>query len=345
MNRALLLSALAAASSGCVPEFDDDLSRVEATRVLGVRTTPAEVKPGGVVRLESLVALPSGEAARYFLCLERKPLTELGPVNPACLEWANAPATTLQPLGAGDAVDSVTIPNDACRNFGPSRPEPQPGEAAGRPVDPDPTGGYYLPIVVGVPNAATALGAVRLNCPLPGVTPQQTVEFNQRYRTNENPALSSLELVTDSAVELLGDPDREPARVPPAARVILRAHWPECPLESACGDGICGEREDKTTCAEDCTEAHGCSGAEPYAWFDPDRRSITNRRESIRASWYASAGTFEEERTDRSEGELETRSDNTWIAPAAPGVVTLWVVLRDSRGGQSWQEVRINVEP
>ena len=30
---------------------------------------------------------------------------------------------------------------------------------------------------------------------------------------------------------------------------------------------------------------------------------------------------------------METTSDNTWTAPADAGTVSLWVVLRDSRGG------------
>jgi hypothetical protein len=64
---------------------------------------------------------------------------------------------------------------------------------------------------------------------------------------------------------------------------------------------------------------------------------VASRRESLRVSWFTSAGRFAEERTGRSEGEADVSfSDNTWQAPAA-GVARIWVVLRDDRGGVGWR--------
>jgi len=73
--------------------------------------------------------------------------------------------------------------------------------------------------------------------------------------------------------------------------------------------------------------------AEAYVTFDPASQLVVNRREAMRVSWFASAGTFENDRTGRDEADLALTTDNTWTAPSAPGTVHLWRVLRDSRGG------------
>lgn len=312
---------------GCVPDFDDELSLVTAPRVLAIQAEPAEAKPSEAVTLSVLIADPDPLAppatASFALCVERKPLTELGPVSPACLGEPSASSSALLPLGSGDGV-SATLPSDACRLFGPSRPEPKEGEPAGRPVDPDATGGYYVPVTVRVEAAGElAVGAIRVWCPLPAVTQAQSAEFSARYRPNHNPELTTLELVRGSEVTTLtADPAAEPpVQLVVGERVTLRAEWPACDAEP---DG-------------------SCSGAESYVWFDPGRRAITTRRESIRLSWFASAGEFESERSGRDESELASESENTWTAPTAPGAVRLWLVIRDSRGGQSWRTYLLDV--
>jgi hypothetical protein len=324
----------------CVPEFDDDLSRVTEPRIIAIRATPAEAKPGEAVALSALVAGGNeGAAPRWLTCVERKPLTELGPVSSECARWQSAAADALVDLGSGSSV-TATVPADACRLFGPTRPEPKPGEPAGRPVDPDPTGGWYQPFAVGLPDSnASAVGAVRLSCPLPGVTPAQSVEFTERYRRNENPAFESLSVAGTAT-----NPGAA-TRVPRGATVALSAAWPACPSTSTCGDGICGELEDRGNCADDCTEPRGCAGGETYAWFDPESRRIVARQETMRVSWFATAGQFAEERTGRAETEATVSSvDNAWTAPAEPQNVSMWLVIRDDRGGQSWTELTIEVE-
>lgn len=319
-----------ALGSGCVPDFEDDLSLLTAPRVLAVRAEPAEAKPNETVTLSALVADPdplaSPAPASFALCVERKPLTELGPVSPACLVEPSAGAAALVPLGSGDGV-SATLPSDACRLFGPSRPEPKEGEPAGRPVDPDATGGYYEPVAVRVEAGKDlAVGTIRVACPLPAVTQAQAIEFSARYRPNRNPELANLELRRGSdSITLTPEPAGTEARIElsPGERVTLRAEWPACE----------GEPDGK------------CTGAESYAWFDPELRAITTRRESIRVSWFASAGKFGSERSGRDESELETHSENTWTAPSSPGVARLWLVVRDSRGGQSWRTYLVDVRP
>jgi hypothetical protein len=76
--------------------------------------------------------------------------------------------------------------------------------------------------------------------------------------------------------------------------------------------------------------------AEVYPVFDAAAQALVDRREALRVSWYATAGSFEADRTGRGEDEAETFTRNTWTAPAEPAAVHLWVVLRDSRGGVSF---------
>jgi hypothetical protein len=42
---------------------------------------------------------------------------------------------------------------------------------------------------------------------------------------------------------------------------------------------------------------------------------------------------------------METTTDNAWTAPKDPAMVTMWVVLRDSRGGVDWRQFTVMVVP
>ena len=132
--------------------------------------------------------------------------------------------------------------------------------------------------------------------------------------------------------------------MPPQGAVPLHVEWPHCPRSVSCGDGVCGIDEDTTSCAADRENPKGCEGAEDYLWFDPTARKLVRRREGIRVSWFASSGTFTDAHTGREEaGPDEPSSDNTWLAPATPGTVFLWIVLRDDRGGVAWKGYRVEV--
>jgi hypothetical protein len=102
-------------------------------------------------------------------------------------------------------------------------------------------------------------------------------------------------------------------RVAPGARVMLRAAWSD-------------------------------ADAERYVSFDLASQSIIDRREAMRVAWFASAGTFDSDKTGRTEADLATTSDNGWSAPAS-GTAHVWIVLRDSRGGVDWASVDLVVAP
>src|SRR5262249_9050398 len=116
-----------------------------------------------------------------------------------------------------------------------------------------------------------------------------------------------------------------------------------------CGDGICSLGElgsfSKTKCDEDCADKAGCTGPEPYLYYNPSTHQVDNRHESMRVSWSSTRGSFDEDHTGRTESDFaETTSDNTWTAPDETGSVFLWVVLRDDRGGTDFRSFEVKVK-
>jgi hypothetical protein len=307
---------LAASAPGCVPDLTDQASLVTGERVLAIAADPPEVGEGESVRLTALVASASdddGAEVSYFLCLARKPLSELGPVAPTCLAGSSEERVL---LGRGGGAE-LSIERGACSQFGPRRPGAEPGQPAGRAADPDATGGFYQPITAELAGQTAVLGGVRLDCGLPAADRAQVIEYNQRHRQNQNPRLERLELDTDGAWAELAETRVQ--RVRAGERVTLRASWAAC-----AGD----ER---------------CTGAEPYVMFDPAEQALVERTEVIIASWYATAGELDQHRTESPDGGA-TSASNGWWAPPDTGPVRLWVVLRDGRGGIGYGAYRFVVE-
>ena len=348
----LVVACLAGAS--CKPEIDDRTFLVDAPRILAIAAEPAEGKPGDAVTLTALYVDANGTRSDgpldWALCRDRKPLTDPGVISPSCLvplPDSTSSASPLVSLGAGLTVMG-TLFDDGCRLFGPDPPPPAPGQPQGRPVDPDYTGGYYLPMRVrdASPQGGDYTASrVRIACELAGARQDQFIDFNRHYRSNANPTIASFTMGKDGPDI---DEDQGPAgpgfAVHPGATISLHVEWPVCPTAPACGDGICGIDEDADSCADDCTTPKGCGGSEAYLWFDGS--ALSHRREAIRVSWFATAGTFQDVHTGRDEASADDpASDNTWFAPSTTGDVVLWVVLRDDRGGEGWKSYRLRVEP
>ncbi|MEI9951591.1 MAG: hypothetical protein WDO74_22085 [Pseudomonadota bacterium] len=340
----LLLSS----AVGCVPTFDDNLPLIDKPTLLSIQAEPAEAAPGKEVQLNALVGTPelNGAAPKlsWGLCIARKPLTELGPVNPVCIQAPSEAPKDIVDLGSTATV-TATLPRDACRLFGPSLPEPMNGEPAGRPVDPDPTGGFYQPISVTLlDSAVTSMGSVRIFCLPAGLDQQLAAEFNAKYRNNQSPSIDGFVARSDSGQSSAIPDEPDGLVVQPSEVLHLEASWQACPRFAVCGDGVCGAGEDMSNCADDCTTPKGCTGAEDYAWFNPESRTIEVRHESIRVSWFSTAGHFEDAVTGRDEAEFEqTTTGNVWTAPEVPGDVRVWAVIRDARGGQSFRSFLLSV--
>jgi hypothetical protein len=356
--RLLLRPAAVAASwllclGACEPDLPNETTLVARPRVLGVRATPAEVRPRGAVELEALIASPEGplvtDQLGWSFCRLRRPEAELGPAARGCLEPPGPalPAEAFASLGAGPRVRGA-VPSDACRLFGPDNPPPRAGEPPPRPVDPDPTGGYFQPVRLEL-GGGVELGEVRLRCGLSGATPEQTRLFEGRSRPNENPIIADLLMDAGEGTVRVVPVEQDPAAVTliPAGRPILLAlRWPDCPASTSCGDGVCGLDEDERLCPADCQSPRACGGAEPYLWLDPEQRALVARRESLRVSWFASAGRFQESRTGvpESAAAATTEVRNAFTASANAGdTVWLYTVLRDDRGGGAWASYRLRV--
>lgn len=342
------LALLATVLVACAPELDARASRVETTRVLAVRSEPAEAAAGAAISYRALVADPSGTLAGaaidWAFCTLPRPVAEANDVAIACFRRS---ADWILPLGVGEAV-AGKLPLNGCRQFGPDVPEGKPGEPAGRPTDPDATGGFYQPVrlILGDSDAdyVLALGQTRLVCGLPGATREVLEDFRARYRTNENPTLASVEVVHGGAADALTGSDASaPTRLAPGERVLLRATWPTCPVTATCGDAVCSPDESAASCADDCTAPRGCEGAESYVAYDVATRSVGPRREAMRVSWLSSAGAFDDDRSGRAGDDLATSVEVAFTAPEAPGRVPVWVVLRDERGGVDARAFAIEV--
>lgn len=348
-TRSLAYLGLLTLSAGCVPEFETDLSALRAPRLLAIASNPAETQGKKPTTLTALVAVPEGETAPeidWTLCLSRKPLTELGPVNPVCLQ-ADDGSGAVASLGRGESVDTL-LDQDVCKMFGPLRPSAKAGEPAGRPVDPDVTGGFYQPVVASL-DGVPSLGSIRIDCDPANLNRDDALSFRARYRVNENPKLSALSISTaDGEPVTLTDDADAPAEVRAGSVVKFRAGWDECPTDATCGDGLCMANEDSANCADDCAPgvARGCSGAESYVWYNRESYRVEPRREGISVAWYASKGSFELEQTGLDEQQAASRrtTTNNWRPGNAVGSATVWVVVRDTRGGVSWRVQHFVIE-
>jgi hypothetical protein len=322
----------------CVPEFDGDPSLVERPRVLALSSTPAEAAPGETVTLHALIASPTGTLQEtplgWALCLARRPLAELGPIAPSCLDDEDeVDEAVIESLGFAATLDAE-LPGDACRLFGPEPPATMPGEPTGRPVEPDATGGYFQPVLARLYDDESSLELlkVRIACGLAGATQAQAAEYARRYTRNVAPEVLELGL-DDGSIS-----------VEPGEHVQLRAAWADCPREPECGDGLCS-LDEQHECMQDCVSSPGCGGAETHVFFDPIDLAVEVRREAISVAWFASAGSFDDPRTGTGSDELESSSRNGWTAPLEPQIVHAWVVLRDDRGGVAWADLDLRVEP
>ena len=313
MRRGLFAVALAVVClPSCKPEIDERTSIITSARLLAVRADPPEGAPLASIALTALwadpTAAPDASAGDvpidWAFCDERKPLAELGPVSPKCLRRAG---DAFEVLGKGERV-MATLPQKACRRFGPEVPEAVKDEPPGRPVDPDQTGGYYQPLRVAAVSAgqeAFAIARVRLTCGTAGASPEQLSDLAARNHPNTNP---TVEAVTANGTTLT---EGAPVAVPPGSAVSLRADW-------------------------------GTS-SETYAVYDLGSHAVAARREGMRVSWFATAGAFDAEHTGRDEGDGASFSDNAWTAPENVGAVRVWVVVRDDRGGVGWRAFVIEV--
>ena len=306
-----LALGIALAGAGCKPDLGAPQSLVDGPRVLAVRAEPPEARPADApIGFDTLLVDGDGRvdapALGWAICNEPHPPAESNVVSSACL--AIPDATT------GESF-TTPLPAEACTNFGPLTSKP-----GARPADPDTTGGYYQPVRASWQDAGLiAFALPRILCPLGAIAPTDVAgAYANDYRPNANPTLGAVVLDPDGAEAPLyeaGDTVFAPARVGVGELVALEARW-------------------------------DAAAQETFMVYDLTTHLLADQTESLRLSWFATAGELEHERTGRAADETDTPfSRNSWRAPAVPGLVHLFVVLRDSRGGVDFATAQLEVTP
>jgi hypothetical protein len=293
------------AASSCRPDFGERESLVTRERVLAVRGEPPEAKPGESVHYSILVASPQGNVPT--------PSAEWAVCRVPKLQTENGVASAAClgsgsiPVAVGSSTVDTPVPSDACQLFGPDVTS-----ADLRPRDPDVTGGYFQPLRVlldrtgGADESPTpTFGLERITCHLANAPADVASDFGARYEANRNPELLPLTATLRGASLPLD-------AIPRGTTVTLRAAW---------SDG----------------------SAERYVVYDLATRTLVDHRESMRASWFTTTGSFANDRTGRGEEEPESFTENPWTTPDAATVAHVFVVLRDARGGVSFASYDIDV--
>lgn len=83
--------------------------------------------------------------------------------------------------------------------------------------------------------------------------------------------------------------------------------------------------------------------AESFLYFDARTQQLVDRREAMRVSWFATGGALPSDASAVGDDSTVTRLETTWHTPG-PGPATVWIVLRDSRGGIATQTITVEIQ-
>ncbi len=301
MSRRLLALA-SLMTPACTPEFNDAPWRVDESRVLAIAATPPEARPGDPVMLTALTASPDGTltiAPQWSVCTRPRTSAERTSVTARCLE-----GESLEPTSA-----SMLVLSDACARFGPNPPPTEGDAAAQRPADPDPSGGYFLPLRAEADDAV-AFGALRIRCDLPGVTRAIFDAFEDRYFANELPQIAGVALGSGPAL-----PQDEAVTVDAQSEVEIAVELP-------------------------------ATAAETYVRYDSAAGVLLDEREWLRVQWFVTEGALSAgQQTVSFSGSSASIASTTWTAPSESATVHGWVVVTDARGGVAWRGFTLAVSP
>jgi hypothetical protein len=289
-----LVATLLVAAAGCKPDFGTPASLVTDKRILAVRAEPPEVRPTMAATFTALVVSPDGtETAPAIDWALCRAPKPLDENNVVSSACVSSDANVMS-VGATGPMVRAAVPSDACALFGPDPPPQMPGMPPLRPRDPDVSGGYYQPLRL-VAGMVDGFALERVTCDLARAGADLAVQYAATYTANTNPTLTPLAATLNGAVLPLD-------QIPAGKTIDLGVGWPP-------------------------------ESVETFPVFDVAAAALVPHRESMRVSWFATAGSFAHEVTGRSEDETATTTTDGWTAPSTPGPVHLWVVLRDSRGG------------
>lgn len=310
MRRAV--AVLAVALAGCGEEFRPE-TLVEHLRVLGINSTPAELRPGETARLGSLVLDPSrpGQATTtLWIGCDPDPfnLNRSACSDPAVLQDPSSLSG-----GTGELPPGVRIVglNSQAAYSAPA--------------------GLFQALAADDPRRVTGtVGQVLAVAVAEAVSPQATQEelkaLFERVQAKEVRSLIAL-----YRIRIAESAERNTNPVLSGLRVGREA-WPD-------GAAVTVLPSEPVTLEVDAPDA----SFEPYTAVLPE--GTEERTERLLVAWYSTAGRFSEERTT-------VRGDVVTVF-TAPGSAKdpvperrtgeLYTVVRDTRGGQSWRTWRLFV--
>jgi len=82
---------------------------------------------------------------------------------------------------------------------------------------------------------------------------------------------------------------------------------------------------------------------ELFVYYDQLNQVLVTRREAMRVSYFATAGAMDVDASAVGEDDPATSASTVWHAPAMPGTQTVFLVLRDERGGVATQTIVVEV--
>jgi hypothetical protein len=300
----------------CKPDLGSPPSLIVGPTIIAVRGTPAEAAEDAPVTYDVLAVDVSGRiqnpSMTWATCDDPKSPAQINAVNSKCL--------AIPDEGGPSPTFMTTMPDGACKVFGPQPPDVMEGQPPLRPQDPDVTGGFYQPVRARLTDGGevvTAFALERLTCRLANAPSAITGEFNMMIKPNQNPTIASMTLDptgTPAPLYLAGQPPAATPTIASEATVTLEVAWP-------------------------------ATTPETYPVFDVVTQTLETHRESLSVSWFATDGSFQSDRTGRGETDTELATDDIWTAPKTPGLVHFWVLLRDSRGGVDFAETALMVGP
>lgn len=310
----VVLAAALAATTACDNGFRPE-TLVADLRVLGVRSTPADLAPGETAQLDSLIPDPSRPGKRsttVWLGCEPDPFNQN---RSACSD-----TSVLQdPANIGTGASDGGLPQGMTLiGLGPRAAYTAPATLfdvfpAGDARRVSGTVGQVLAFSIAeeVPLTATkedlqALFTKVKNKEVKWIITLFRVHVSESPERNQNPAFSHL-LVND-------------ARWPDGAHLVVK------------------EQEKLKLDVEVPDDAF-----EPYTNATPE--GVEQKTERVLAAWFSTAGRYSEARTALREGVTTVFTGPGGKDDPVPDdrKGTVWVVLRDTRGGQSWREVPLVV--
>ncbi|HEU4384394.1 MAG TPA: hypothetical protein VFR85_12975 [Anaeromyxobacteraceae bacterium] len=328
-----LAAALAATLfvAGCSEEFapqylvtDLRVLAIRAQVIGGVPASLADADAGDTLRLEALLANPEGLSpvdVRWKTCLPAE-----GQTVPPCLDatYLADPARLdgapgVLDLGSGPTVD-VPVP-----------PELAPALAAlvERAVA-EPAYACTLYLQVPVVAIATAGQRQRVALKSARLTPYREVAgtpLEGAYPPNLNPSL-----VAVTAGPSSGEACDAGAPAARACQTAADCGGVACLPDPAGGPGQCDDPRPSAgafLCA-----LHAADAVQPISQCRPDGSRLP-LAEELDYQWYVTGGSFDGPAVEpvSGTGNVTDRSVSFW---APPGPYTMWVIVRDGRGGSGW---------